>query len=72
MKIVRARKEQYGDQHLASRRQLKKRTQGNCGSQKKLAAACRLMTCRAGTAWHQGHNRQGPGRENVVQGAPKG
>jgi L-fucose isomerase-like protein len=57
-----ALKDRYGDRHLAvgSRQQLKKRTQGNGGSRKKLVAR-RRMTSRAGTARHKGHGRQGPG-----------
>jgi hypothetical protein len=73
MKTVRALKKQYGDRHLAvgRRRQLKKRTQGDGGSRKKLAAACRGMTCRAIPALRKGRH-QGPGRDNVARGAPKG
>jgi hypothetical protein len=52
VKTVRALKEQYGDWHLIVEycRQLKKWTQGNGGSQKKLATACKGMTCCAGVA----------------------
>jgi hypothetical protein len=46
VKIVTAPKKPYRDQPLALKRhsQPKKRTQGNGGSQKKLAATCRGMT----------------------------
>jgi hypothetical protein len=56
LKTVRALKERYGVWHLTveHRRQPKKWTQGNGGSQKKLAAACKGMTYCAGVAWHKG------------------
>jgi hypothetical protein len=63
----------YGDRHLTvrRRRQPKKQTQGNGGSQKKLAAARGRLTCRAVPARREGHGRQGPGKDSVVQGAQK-
>jgi hypothetical protein len=72
-KTVRALKERYEDRHLAagSRRQLKKRTQGDGGSRNKLTAVSR-MTRRAITAQRMGHGRQGPGRDNVARGTSKG
>jgi hypothetical protein len=44
-----ALKKRPGDRHLAigHHQKPKKRAQGNGGSQKKLAAACRGMTCHA-------------------------
>jgi hypothetical protein len=49
VKPVRALKKRHGDRNLAVRRRRtpKKRTQGNGGSRKKLAAACRGMNRRA-------------------------
>jgi hypothetical protein len=47
-------------------------TQGNGGSRKKFAAACRGMNRLVIPAWRKGHGRQGPGRDNVARGAPKG
>jgi hypothetical protein len=46
METIRALQDRYGDLHLAvgCHRQPKKRTQGNCGSQKKLAVAYRGLT----------------------------
>jgi hypothetical protein len=43
VKTIGALEDRYGDRHLAARRrrQPKKRTQGDGGSQKKLVAACR-------------------------------
>jgi hypothetical protein len=69
-----ALKERYGDRHLAvgRRQQLKKRSQGDGGSRKKLAAARRGMTRRAIPAPRMGHGRQGPGRDNVARGTLKG
>jgi hypothetical protein len=68
-----ALKERLRDQHLAVRccGQLKKWTQGNCGSQKKLAATCRGMTGHAGVVRRKGHSCQGPGKDSVVQGTQK-
>jgi hypothetical protein len=54
-------KKQYGDQH-----------QGYGGSQKKLAVACKWMTCHAIPASHKGRICQGPGRDSVARGATKG
>jgi hypothetical protein len=45
---------------------------GDGGSRKKLAAACRGMTRCAIPAPRKGHDRQGPGRDNVARGVPKG
>jgi hypothetical protein len=51
---------------------LKKQTQGNGGSQKKLAADHRRMTRHVGVARPEGYCCQGHGRSNVVCGATKG
>jgi hypothetical protein len=69
VKTVGALKQQHGDQHLAigCQDQLKKQTKGNGESWKKLAAACRRMTCHAGTARHKGHSRKGPMVEQTQQ-----
>jgi hypothetical protein len=74
VKTVRAQKKLYGDRHLAIGRcrQLRKWTQGDGGSRKKLAAARRGMTHRAIPAWHKGHGHRGPGKDIVVQGTQKG
>jgi hypothetical protein len=74
VETVRALKKRHGDRHLVIRRrgQSKKRTQGNDGSWKKLAAACRGRTHRAIPARCKGHGSQGPGRGNVASGVPKG
>jgi hypothetical protein len=66
--------ERYGDRHLIvqSRGQLKKRTQANSESWKKLAAARRRLTCSAIPAQRKGHSHQRPGKDNVVQGTQKG
>jgi hypothetical protein len=59
---ARALKKWHGDWHLAVRRcsELKKLTQGNGGSRKKLAAKSRGMTHRAGVPWHKGRSYIGP------------
>jgi hypothetical protein len=56
VKTTRALKKRNGDRHLdvMHRRQLQKRTQGDGGSWKKLAAACRWMTPCAIPAHHKG------------------
>jgi hypothetical protein len=74
VKTVSALKRRYRDRHPAAgrHRQLKKRTQGDGGSRKKLAAASRGMTRRAIPAPRKGNGHQGPGRDNVARGAPKG
>jgi hypothetical protein len=58
-----ALKERHGDQYLAvgCHPQLKKRTQGNGGSRKKLAAACKGMTRPAIPARRKGHRCQEQG-----------
>jgi hypothetical protein len=64
----------HGDRHLAIGRhgQPKKRTQGNGGFQKKLPTAYRRMNLRAIPVWCKGHSRQGPCRDSVERGDPKG
>jgi hypothetical protein len=73
VKTVRGLKKRHGGRHLAlgRRRKLKKRIQGDGGSWKKLATAHR-MTRRAITAQRTGHGRQGPGRDSIANGVPKG
>jgi hypothetical protein len=60
-----ALKKWYGARDLAvgCRWQLKKQTQGDCGSWKKLAAACREITRHAGVLWHKGRGHIGPAVE---------
>jgi hypothetical protein len=67
--MIRALKERYGDRHLAIERcrQLKKQTQGDDGSWKKLAAACRGMTHWAIPALCEEHGCQGPSRDSVAR-----
>jgi hypothetical protein len=63
-----ALKERYGDRHVAVgyRRQLKKRTQGDGGSRKNLAAACKGMTRRDIPTRRKGHCCQGQGKDKAV------
>jgi hypothetical protein len=63
-----ALKEQYRDRHLAVGRcqQQNKLTQGNGGSWKKLAAACRWLTHHAIPARRKGHCCQGQGKDKPV------
>jgi hypothetical protein len=58
-----------GNRHLAvgRRRQQKKRTQGDCGSRKKSAAAQGRLTRCAAPAPRKGPGRQRPGRDNVAR-----
>jgi hypothetical protein len=69
VKTVRALKKRHGDRHLDIKRrgQLKKRSQGNGGYRKKLAAAWRGMTRLSIPP-----QRKGQGQDNVARGAPKG
>jgi hypothetical protein len=69
-----ALKDWYVDQYLAVEccRQPKKRTQGNGGSQKKLATTHRQMTHRAIPVHCRGHGHKGPDRDSVARGASKG
>jgi hypothetical protein len=56
-----------------SRRKPKERPRGNCGSRKKLSAAGRKMTRRAGVARRKEHVvRKNQTRNNVARGAPRG
>jgi hypothetical protein len=74
VKTIGALKDRYGDQHLAveCHQQPKKQTQGNVGSRKKLAAERRWMIRHAVPALLKEHGRQGPGKNDVVCGTPKG
>jgi hypothetical protein len=69
-----ALKEWFRDRHLAVMRcsQLKKWTQGNGGSWKKLATTCRGMTRCAIPAWRTGHYHQGQGKDKAVPRTHKG
>jgi hypothetical protein len=69
-----ALKKGHMDRHLAIRRrqELKKQTQCDGGSWKKLAATCRGMTRCAIPASCKGHYLQEPGRDNVAREVPKG
>jgi hypothetical protein len=74
VQTVGALKKRHGDRNLAvqCRRKPKKRTQSNGGSRKKFAAACRGMNRSVISARRKGHGHQGPPRDNVARGAPKG
>jgi hypothetical protein len=74
VETIRALVDQYGHWHLAVGccQQLKKQTQGDGGSRQKLAAAQGQLTRHAIPALRKGHGCQGPGRDRVVRGAPKG
>jgi hypothetical protein len=69
-----ALEDQYEDGHVAvvRPRQAKKRTQGDGGCQQKLAAARRQLTRRTVPASRKGRGRQGPVKDDVVRGTPKG
>jgi hypothetical protein len=69
VKPVGVLKMQHGYQNLVTERcqKSKKRTQGNVGSWKKLAAACRWITCHAIPAQHKEQCQ-----DSVARGAPKG
>jgi hypothetical protein len=79
-----ALKKRHEDRYLAvgHRRQLKKRTQDKGGPRKKLAAARRGMTRRAGMSRRNGRGHKGPKveqrrrkkrtRDGVVQGTRRG
>jgi hypothetical protein len=68
VKRVIALKKRYGERHLAvgRPRKPKKQTQGNSGSRKKLAAACRGMTHSTISARRKGHCCQGQGKNKDV------
>jgi hypothetical protein len=74
VKTFGALKKQHGDWHLAVRccRNPNKQTQGNGGTRKKLAAACRGMTHQAISAWHKEHCCQGQGKDKAVPRTQKG
>jgi hypothetical protein len=84
VETIGALEHRYGDWHLAigRRRQPKRRTQGDCGSRKKLAATRIQMTHCAIPAWHKGHGHKGltvekrrqknHTKDNVVRGTPAG
>jgi hypothetical protein len=57
VKPVRELKKRHRGRHLAAgrRRKPEEQTQRNCGSWRKLAAADRKLTCRAGVAWRKVH-----------------
>jgi hypothetical protein len=61
VETIGALEDRYGDQHLAvgRRRQLKRWTQGNGGSRKKLVTTCIRMTHHALPAWRKGHSHKG-------------
>jgi hypothetical protein len=79
-----ALKKRHGNRHIDVRRrgQPKKRTKVDGGSRKKLAAARRGMTRRAGVARSRGRDHKGPTveqrrrkkrtRDNVASGTSKG
>jgi hypothetical protein len=71
VETVRALEDWYGDWHLAigCRRQAKKRTKGDGGSRKKLAATRRRMTHRVVPARRKGYSHKGPFKDNVQEAA---
>jgi hypothetical protein len=52
VKTGKAPSKQHGDQHLAARKP-KELTQGDCGSQRKLPAACRKVYHHPRVAWRK-------------------
>jgi hypothetical protein len=75
VKSLGALKKQHMGWHLVAgcHSQLQERTQGNCGSRKKLAAASRKLTHSAGVAQRKGHIvRKTQTGNNVARGAPRG
>jgi hypothetical protein len=70
---VGALEEWDGDRHLAVGRcrQPKKRTQGDGGSRRKLAATRRRMTRQAVPEQCKGYGRQRPGKNDAVHKTPK-
>jgi hypothetical protein len=74
VETIRALEDQYGDRYLAvgHHRQPKKWTQGNGRTQQKLAAAQGQLTDSAIPTLRRRHGHQGPGKDDDVQGAPKG
>jgi hypothetical protein len=74
VEMIGALKERYRDWHLSigHRQQPKKRAQGDGGSWKKLAAACRQMTHHAIPASRRGHGRRCSSRVSVAREARKG
>jgi hypothetical protein len=62
VETIGALEDRYGDRYIAvgSRRQPKKRTQGDDGSREKLVAARRRMTRRAIPARRKGRSHEGP------------
>jgi hypothetical protein len=73
VEMIGALEDRYGDRHLAvgRRRQPKKWTQGDGGSQK-MAAAHRRMTHHTVRASRKGNARHRPGKNDVVRETPKG
>jgi hypothetical protein len=69
VRTVGALEDRYGDRYLVvvCRRQLKKRTQGDGGSQKNLAAARILLTSLAIPARRKGPSHKGPTVEKRQQ-----
>jgi hypothetical protein len=69
-----ALKDQTGDRCLAIRHhgRPKKWTQGNGGSCQKLALTCGRLSHGAVSAPRKGYGCQGPGRDSIARGAPKG
>jgi hypothetical protein len=64
-------KKRHGDR-VEYRGKPNERAQGNGGSRKKSAAACRGMTGRAIPAQCKGHGRRVQGPDNVARGTPEG
>jgi hypothetical protein len=60
------------EEAVGRRRKRKKRTEGDGGSWQKLTATRGRLNRRAVPATRKGHGRQGPGKDDVVRGIPKG
>jgi hypothetical protein len=73
VETIGALEDRQGDRHLAvERRRLpKKRTQGDGGSRKKLAVACRQMSRRAVPAWRKQRDRNRPAVEETQRNEPE-
>jgi hypothetical protein len=74
VKTIRTLKKWHGDWHLAIRhhQHLQKQTQGDSGSQTKLTATHRGLTCHAISAMCKELDRQEPSRDSVARGTLKG
>jgi hypothetical protein len=74
VKPIEGQRKRRRDQNLAMEhhKKPKERTQGYCGSQKRVTVASRRMTHCAGVAWLRRNIRRNRTRKQVERGAPKG